>query len=74
MYTRTLPGPEKQPSLHEFFYECDIQLQIQVSPPQYTLKNVLLQNCFNFNLIYDKYTDRYIGTFSQNFSTYKKQQ
>ena len=29
---RTLPGPEKQPLLREFFYEDDIQLQIQVAP------------------------------------------
>ena len=30
MYARTLPGPEK---LCDFFYEDDIQLQIQVPPP-----------------------------------------
>ena len=33
MYAGTLPGPEKQPQLREFFYEDDIQLQIQVPPP-----------------------------------------
>ena len=32
MYVGTLPGPEKQPLLREFFYEDDIQLQIQVAP------------------------------------------
>ena len=34
MYARTLPGPEKQPQLCDFFYfyEADIQLQIQVTP------------------------------------------
>ena len=32
MYERTLPGLEKQPQLPDFFYEHDIQLQIQVPP------------------------------------------
>ena len=33
MYACTLPGPEKQTLLREFFYADDIQLQIQVAPP-----------------------------------------
>ena len=37
MYTCTLLGPEKQPLLREFFYEDDIQLQIQVPRPHENL-------------------------------------
>ena len=35
MYAHTLPGPEKNnPNyVNFFFYEDDIQLQIQVAPP-----------------------------------------
>ena len=33
MYTRTVPGPEKQPSLREFLDEPDTPLDIRVPPP-----------------------------------------
>ena len=34
MYARTVPGPEKQPSLRDFLDEPDTPLDIRVPPPR----------------------------------------